>query len=275
MVVMELADNAERAIEPRIARRRAEEKRADTLFVCERRRRRRVPSAIRSERSEQSSAERAVQQSSLRLVSVDVQDRQMPAGRAHAVTRRILRWYASHARDLPWRRPGVTPWAIMVSEFMLQQTPVERVRGPWQSWVERWPTPASLAAATPGEAVRSWGRLGYPRRALRLHQAAQVITNDFNGQVPEDRELLLSLPGVGSYTASAIASFAYGRREIVLDTNVRRVLARIGFGQAFPTVRRERASGHWPRSSPLATRHAPPVGQSRSDGARRISVPRS
>ena len=112
---------------------------------------------------------------------MDVQDRQMPAGQAHAVTRRILRWYASHARDLPWRRPGVTPWAIMVSEFMLQQTPVERVRGPWQSWVERWPTPASLAAATPGEAVRSWGRLGYPRRALRLHQAAHVITNDFNG----------------------------------------------------------------------------------------------
>ncbi len=165
---------------------------------------------------------------------MDVQDRQLPAGWAHLVTRRILRWYASHARDLPWRRPGVTPWAIMVSEFMLQQTPVERVRGPWQSWVERWPTPASLAAATPGEAVRAWGRLGYPRRALRLHQAAQMITNDFNGQVPEDRELLLSLPGVGSYTAAAIASFAYGRREIVLDTNVRRVLARIGFGKAFP-----------------------------------------
>jgi A/G-specific adenine glycosylase len=122
----------------------------------------------------------------------------------------------------------------MVSEFMLQQTPVERVRGPWQSWVQRWPTPASLAAATPGEAVRAWGRLGYPRRALRLHQAAQMITSDFNGQVPEDRELLLSLPGVGSYTAAAIASFAYGRREIVLDTNVRRVLARIGLGQAFP-----------------------------------------
>jgi A/G-specific adenine glycosylase len=122
----------------------------------------------------------------------------------------------------------------MVSEFMLQQTPVERVREPWRAWLERWPTPSSLAMAAPGDAVRAWGRLGYPRRALRLHQAAQMITNDFDGRVPEDRESLLSLPGVGSYTAAAIRSFAYGRREIVLDTNVRRVLARIGFGVALP-----------------------------------------
>jgi A/G-specific adenine glycosylase len=151
-----------------------------------------------------------------------------------AVVGRVLSWYAEHARDLPWRRPDVTPWAIMVSEFMLQQTPVERVRDPWQAWLERWPTPAALAAAAPGDAVRAWGRLGYPRRALRLHQAAQMITNDFNGQVPEDQQSLLRLPGVGSYTAAAIRSFAYGRREIVLDTNVRRVLARIGLGVALP-----------------------------------------
>jgi A/G-specific adenine glycosylase len=128
----------------------------------------------------------------------------------------------------------VTPWAIMVSEFMLQQTPVERVRGPWQAWMQRWPTPAALAATSPGEAVRAWGRLGYPRRALRLHQAARMITKDFDGQVPQDREALLKLPGVGRYTAAAIGAFAYGRREIVLDTNVRRVLTRIGFGVAFP-----------------------------------------
>jgi A/G-specific adenine glycosylase len=150
------------------------------------------------------------------------------------VVLRVLSWYAEHARDLPWRRPEATPWAIMVSEFMLQQTPVERVREPWQAWLERWPTPSSLAAAAPGDAVRAWGRLGYPRRALRLHQAAQMITKDFGGRVPEDCESLLSLPGVGSYTAAAIRSFAYGRREIVLDTNVRRVLARIGCGVAFP-----------------------------------------
>jgi A/G-specific adenine glycosylase len=172
---------------------------------------------------------------SVTLVSVGVQDRQMPARTTQVVVRQVLSWYAEHGRDLPWRRPGVTPWAIMVSEFMLQQTPVERVRGPWQAWLERWPTPASLAAAAPGEAVRAWGRLGYPRRALRLHQASQMITDDFDGQVPRDHQSLLMLPGVGAYTAAAVRSFAYGRREIVLDTNVRRVLARIGFGVAFPT----------------------------------------
>jgi A/G-specific adenine glycosylase len=166
-------------------------------------------------------------------VSNGVVDRQLPSGQTRTIVRLILDWYARHARDLPWRRPGTTPWAIMVSEFMLQQTPVERVRDPWHAWLERWPTPASLAAVPPGEAVRAWGRLGYPRRALRLHQAAQMITNDYAGRVPEDRESLLRLPGVGSYTAAAIGSFAYGHREIVLDTNVRRVLARIGFGLAF------------------------------------------
>jgi A/G-specific adenine glycosylase len=124
----------------------------------------------------------------------------------------------------------------MVSEFMLQQTPVERVRGPWQAWIDRWPTPASLAAAPAGEAVRAWGRLGYPRRALRLHQAATVITERFNGQVPGDRPALLSLPGVGSYTAAAIGSFAFGHRELVLDTNVRRVLARVVIGEAYPAA---------------------------------------
>ena len=160
----------------------------------------------------------------------------LQVGQARTVVRRILSWYDDHARDLPWRRPDATPWAIMVSEFMLQQTPVERVRGPWQAWLERWPTPASLAAASSGEAVRAWGRLGYPRRALRLHQAARMITDDFNGQVPKDRDSLLRLPGVGSYTAAAIGSFAHGRREIVLDTNVRRVVARVALGAAFPSA---------------------------------------
>jgi A/G-specific adenine glycosylase len=170
--------------------------------------------------------------------------RPLSSRRARAVVGRVLGWYATHGRDLPWRRPDATPWAIMVSEFMLQQTPVERVRRPWQAWLERWPTPAALAAAPPGDAVRAWGRLGYPRRALRLHQAAQMIMNDFDGQVPEDRESLLKLPGVGSYTAAAIRSFAYGRREVVLDTNVRRVLTRSVHGFAYPSsapTRRERA----------------------------------
>jgi A/G-specific adenine glycosylase len=150
------------------------------------------------------------------------------------VVTRVLRWYDQNARDLPWRRPEATAWEVMVSEFMLQQTPVERVRVPWQQWVERWPEPAALAAAPSGEAVRAWGRLGYPRRALRLHQAAEVITRRHDGRVPEDVAALLSLPGVGSYTAAAIASFAYGQRHVVLDTNVRRVLARIASGVAYP-----------------------------------------
>jgi A/G-specific adenine glycosylase len=150
------------------------------------------------------------------------------------VVTRVLRWYDQHARDLPWRRPEATAWEVMVSEFMLQQTPVERVRVPWQQWVERWPEPAALAATPSGEAVRAWGRLGYPRRALRLHQAAEVITRRHDGRVPDDLAALLSLPGVGSYTAAAILSFAYGQRHVVLDTNVRRVLARIASGVAYP-----------------------------------------
>ena len=193
------------------------------------------PSAILSERSEQSDAERAIEQSTVAHVSDGIEDRELPIARARTVVRRILSWYTEHARDLPWRHPDATPWAIMVSEFMLQQTPVERVRGPWQRWLERWPTPASLAVAPPGDAVRAWGRLGYPRRALRLHQAAQMIMNDFGGQVPEDHESLLTLPGVGPYTAAAIRSFAYGRREIVLDTNVRRLLSRLAWGVAYPS----------------------------------------
>lgn len=152
------------------------------------------------------------------------------------VVNRTLRWYQQSARDLPWRRPDASPWAIMVSEFMLQQTPVARVRQPWHDWLQRWPTPAALADAPSGEAVRAWGRLGYPRRALRLHQAATAIRDDHDGQVPDDYDALLALPGVGSYTAAAIASFAFGRRHVVLDTNVRRVQARIATGVEFPAA---------------------------------------
>jgi A/G-specific adenine glycosylase len=160
----------------------------------------------------------------------------LPGLRTRAVVGRILGWYAEHARDLPWRRPGTSPWAVLVSEFMLQQTPVERVLIPWAAWLERWPTPEALAAAPAGEAVRAWGRLGYPRRALRLHQTAVAITERFDGQVPADLDSLRSLPGVGSYTAAAIASFAYGRRAVVLDTNVRRVISRVALGSAQPAT---------------------------------------
>ena len=123
---------------------------------------------------------------------------------------------------------------MLVSELMLQQTPVARVLPVHAAWLERWPTPADLAAEPPGEAVRAWGRLGYPRRALRLHAAATAIVERYDGEVPGRYDELLTLPGVGDYTAAAVASFAFGRRHVVLDTNVRRVLARALRGVEFP-----------------------------------------
>src|ERR1700712_5196402 len=146
----------------------------------------------------------------------------------------VLAWYVEHARDLPWRGPGAPPWRVMVSEFMLQQTPVARVLPVFEGWLETWPTPAALAAAPSGEAVRAWGRLGYPRRALRLHAAATTLVEKHGGEVPATYDDLLALPGVGDYTASAIASFGFGGRHAVLDTNVRRVLARAVSGVELP-----------------------------------------
>ncbi|GAA2075708.1 A/G-specific adenine glycosylase [Aeromicrobium halocynthiae] len=150
-----------------------------------------------------------------------------------ALHERVLAWFEENARVLPWR--GVDdPWAVLVSELMLQQTPVARVLPVFEAWMARWPTPASLAADPAGEAVRAWGRLGYPRRAQRLHAAAVAITEHHGGEVPSDHAALLALPGVGEYTAAAVASFAFGQRHVVLDTNVRRVLARVLLGQAHP-----------------------------------------
>jgi A/G-specific adenine glycosylase len=137
-----------------------------------------------------------------------------------------IAWYAANARDLPWRVPGTSAWAVLVSEVMLQQTPVVRVEPAWRSWMTRWPTPADLAADPPSEAIRMWGRLGYPRRAMRLHQCALAIVERHGGVVPDDLDELLALPGVGAYTARAVATFAYGQRHPVVDTNVRRVVAR-------------------------------------------------
>ena len=135
-----------------------------------------------------------------------------------------LAWYARHARDLPWRRTGTSPWAVLVSEFMLQQTPVARVLPVYQAWLARWPGPADLAAATPADAVRTWGKLGYPRRALRLRECAVVVTERHGGRVPDEVDDLLALPGVGAYTARAVAAFAFGQRQPVVDTNVRRLV---------------------------------------------------
>jgi A/G-specific adenine glycosylase len=155
----------------------------------------------------------------------------------------VLDWYAAHARDLPWRRPGTSAWSVLVSEIMLQQTPVARVLPAHAAWLARWPTPAALADAAPADAVRQWGRLGYPRRALWLHAAAAVITTEHGGQVPASVTALAAMPGIGSYTAAAVASFAFGQRHPVLDTNVRRVLARLIRGEHLP-----------PRSSSAAER---------------------
>jgi A/G-specific adenine glycosylase len=153
-------------------------------------------------------------------------------------------WFRQHGRDLPWRRDGVGAWGILVSEIMLQQTPVARVIPRLEEWLRRWPNPAALAAEPPGEAVRAWDRLGYPRRALNLHAAAVAIVEHHDGVVPRDVDALLALPGIGDYTARAVAAFAYGDRHPVVDTNVRRVLARAvrGVGEAGPpSTRRDLA----------------------------------
>jgi A/G-specific adenine glycosylase len=146
----------------------------------------------------------------------------------------IADWYVAGHRDLPWRHPEYPAWGILISEFMLQQTPVARVIPRLAEWLERWPSPAELAAVPPGEAVRAWDRLGYPRRALNLHGAAVAIAERHDNRVPSDVDELLALPGVGPYTARAVAAFAYGVRTPVVDTNVRRVLARALRGQAEP-----------------------------------------
>ena len=144
----------------------------------------------------------------------------------------IVNWFKRNKRDLPWRT--TTPWGVMVSEYMLQQTPVNRVLPKWIEWMDRWPTPADLAQATPAQVITAWGRLGYPRRALRLHAAAQIIAEDFNNEVPEDELTLQQLPGIGEYTAAAIAAFAFDQRTLVMDVNIRRVLTRVIDGNEHP-----------------------------------------
>jgi A/G-specific adenine glycosylase len=146
----------------------------------------------------------------------------------------VVAWFDAHARDLPWRAPDRTPWGVLVSEVMLQQTPVVRVEPAWRAWLARWPEPADLAVASPADVLRAWDRLGYPRRALRLQECARAVVERHGGAVPDDEDALLALPGIGSYTAAAVRAFAFGRRSVVLDTNVRRVLARVAEGAALP-----------------------------------------
>ncbi|MDQ1289310.1 MAG: A/G-specific adenine glycosylase [Actinomycetota bacterium] len=180
---------------------------------------------------------------------------------AHLLHDPVLGWYDVHARDLPWRDPGCSPWGVLVSEVMLQQTPVSRVLPAWRAWLDRWPRPASLAEDSPGEAIRLWGRLGYPRRAVRLHETSRAVVERHAGEVPSDHAALLALPGVGAYTAAAVASFAFGQRHAVVDTNVRRVLARAVTGDEYPApsltaVESRLAASLLPDDAPVAARWA-------------------
>lgn len=171
----------------------------------------------------------------------------------------LVDWFDENARDLPWRRPEAGAWGVLVSEIMLQQTPVARVEPIWHDWLARWPRPSALAAAGQGEVLRAWGKLGYPRRALRLHEAASVISLRHNDVVPSDVDTLLALPGIGAYTARAVAAFAYQQRCPVVDTNVRRVVARAVQGAADagpPSTNRDLADVEvlLPGSDPVAAR---------------------
>jgi len=152
----------------------------------------------------------------------------------HPLVPPVLEWFAMARRPLPWRRHDRTPWGVLVSEVMLQQTPVIRVEPVWSAWHARWPGPQYLAAASTAEVLRAWGRLGYPRRALRLQECARVVVDQHEGVLPTDEATLRSLPGIGTYTAAAVVAFAHGRRSVVVDTNVRRVLARALDGSAQP-----------------------------------------
>ena len=146
----------------------------------------------------------------------------------------ISAWFKKNKRDLPWRKTDT--WGILVSEFMLQQTPVNRVLPVYNEWMKRWPTAAHLAKATPAEVITAWGRLGYPRRALRLHECAKVITKELKGEIPSTEVELRKLPGVGEYTAAAMVAFAFSGRSLVLDINIRRLFVRLFDGAESPTT---------------------------------------
>lgn len=151
---------------------------------------------------------------------------------AHAgtVRQRLLAWYAAHGRALPWRRTR-DPYAILVSEMMLQQTQVERVIPHWRAWLEQFPTLGDLARASRADAIRAWQGLGYNLRAIRLHQIATQAVERFGGRLPARLEDLLDLPGIGRYTAGAVACFAFEQPVAMVDTNIRRVLGRVFLGR--------------------------------------------
>lgn len=186
----------------------------------------------------------------------------MNAADVESTRREILTWYVRNARELPWRTVGTTPWGVFVSEVMSQQTPVARVAPAWEQWLQRWPTPCALADTSPADVIRAWGTLGYPRRALWLRDAAIAICHEFDGHVPPDYADLIALPGVGDYTAASVSAFAYQRRTIVLDTNVRRVFSRV-----FTGIERPPSSGATKAERLLADELAPIDGPEAADWA--------
>ena len=152
-------------------------------------------------------------------------------GVGDGVRTRLTAWWDANARDLPWRFGRTTPWGVLVSEVMSQQTQMSRVVPYWLAWMRVWPDAPALAGASSAEVITAWGRLGYPRRALRLQECARAVTREYGGRLPDDYEALTALPGIGDYTASAVLAFAFHRRVVVLDTNIRRVLTRVFEGR--------------------------------------------
>src|SRR5207244_8104976 len=157
---------------------------------------------------------------------------------AQAFTRKLLAWWARAARDAPGRGAR-DPYRVLVSEFMLQQTQVSRVAQYYPRFLERFPDLATLASAKPRAVREAWDGLGYYARASNLHALARVVSRDFDGRVPENPQALVKLPGVGPYTAGAVASFAYEKPVPAVDTNVARVIRRVFFGRHRGTRKRE------------------------------------
>lgn len=155
---------------------------------------------------------------------------EQPSARSRALRDRLLAWYAATGRSLPWRRTS-EPYPVLVSELMLQQTQAARVEEAWPAFLERFPTVGALAAAPTAEVIGAWRGLGYNRRALNLQRAAQAVVERHGGVIPADVEALEALPGIGPYTARAVAAFAFGQRQAPVDTNVGRVLARAVAGR--------------------------------------------
>ena len=177
--------------------------------------------------------------------------------RVAAVRRSILHWYRAHGRDLPWRRT-TDPYAILVSEVMLQQTQVDRVEPRYRAFLHRFPTFRKLADATLADVLREWSGLGYNGRAKRLWECARAVVHDHRGRLPHDTDILKRMPGIGAYTAGAIAAFAFDARAACVDVNVGRVLTRSidGVDRAISTRTWELARAALPRGSSAAWTHA-------------------